>query len=185
MSWIRTHDPKKYMKKSDWLWHHFRSLVSCLKCFNLIGCPVAQSAARCSRCVCTWMVKCREHISLLIILCIIVYVTNKAHPNSSHHPNTVVESEKILPFHTLVVPYLKKKPQWPRELNGLQIKKTTSSIWQHTSLLVVLWAFAACVLSNWGSCYLNLQVFFLFCSALRSLGHRIILSCYSLSPNSI
>ncbi len=24
-------------------------------------------------------VKCREHISLLIILCIIVYVTNKAH----------------------------------------------------------------------------------------------------------
>ncbi len=38
MSWIRTHDPNKYMKKSDWLWHHFRSLVSCLKCFNLIGC---------------------------------------------------------------------------------------------------------------------------------------------------
>ncbi len=32
--------------------------------------------------VCTlgW-VKCREHISLLIILCIIVYVTNKAHPS--------------------------------------------------------------------------------------------------------
>ncbi len=26
-------------------------------------------------------VKCREHISLLIILCIIVYVTNKAHPS--------------------------------------------------------------------------------------------------------
>ncbi len=24
-------------------------------------------------------VKCREHISLLVILCIIVYVTNKAH----------------------------------------------------------------------------------------------------------
>ncbi len=37
-------------------------------------------AAHCSRCVCGlgW-VKCREHISLLIILCIIVYVTNKAH----------------------------------------------------------------------------------------------------------
>ncbi len=32
----------------------------------------------------------------------------------------------------------------------------------HISLLVVLWAFAACVLSNWGSCFLNLQVFFLF-----------------------
>ncbi len=28
--------------------------------------------------------------------------------------------------------------------------------------LVVLWAFAACALSNWGSCFLNLQVFFLF-----------------------
>ncbi len=26
-------------------------------------------------------VKCREHISLLIILCIIVYVTNEAHPS--------------------------------------------------------------------------------------------------------
>ncbi len=29
----------------------------------------------------TALVKCREHISLLIILCIIVYVTNKAHPS--------------------------------------------------------------------------------------------------------
>ncbi len=40
----------------------------------------AQSAAHCFQ-VCTlgW-VKCREHISL-IILCIIVYVTNKAHPS--------------------------------------------------------------------------------------------------------
>ncbi len=39
-----------------------------------VGCPLLQ--------VCTlgW-VKCREHISLLIILCIIVYVTNKAHPS--------------------------------------------------------------------------------------------------------
>ncbi len=39
-----------------------------------VGCQLLQ--------VCTlgW-VKCREHISLLIILCIIVYVTNKAHPN--------------------------------------------------------------------------------------------------------
>ncbi len=39
----------------------------------------AASAAHCSKCVCTWMVKWREHISLLIIFCIIVYVTNKAH----------------------------------------------------------------------------------------------------------
>ncbi len=31
-------------------------------------------------CALVW-VKCREHISLLIILCIIVYVTNKAHPD--------------------------------------------------------------------------------------------------------
>ncbi len=39
-----------------------------------VGCPLLQ--------VCTlgW-VKCREHISLLIIFCIIVYVTNKAHPS--------------------------------------------------------------------------------------------------------
>ncbi len=29
-------------------------------------------------CALGW-VKCREHISLLVILCIIVYVTNKAH----------------------------------------------------------------------------------------------------------
>ncbi len=36
----------------------------------------AQSAAHCSKCV---QVKCRKHISLLIILCIIVYVTIKAH----------------------------------------------------------------------------------------------------------
>ncbi len=52
----------------------------------------AQSAAHCSKCVCVCVstapcvcalgwVKCREHISLLIILCIIVYVTNKAHPS--------------------------------------------------------------------------------------------------------
>ncbi len=39
----------------------------------------AASAAYYSRCVYTWMVKCREHISLLVILCIIVYVKNKAH----------------------------------------------------------------------------------------------------------
>ncbi len=40
----------------------------------------AQSAAHCSKCYTLGWVKCREHISLLIILCIIVYVTNKAHP---------------------------------------------------------------------------------------------------------
>ncbi len=37
-----------------------------------VGCPLLQV------CALGW-VKCREHISLLIILCIIVYVTNKAH----------------------------------------------------------------------------------------------------------
>ncbi len=36
-----------------------------------VGCPLLQV------CALEW-VKCREHISLLIILCIIVYVTNKA-----------------------------------------------------------------------------------------------------------
>ncbi len=30
---------------------------------------------------------------------------------------------------------------------------------------VVLWAFAACALSNWRKCFLNLQVFFSICSA--------------------
>ncbi len=49
--------------------------------------PNPQLALRAQHCrlptapsVCTlgW-VKCREHISLLVILCIIVYVTNKAH----------------------------------------------------------------------------------------------------------
>ncbi len=33
--------------------------------------------------VCVHFVKCREHISLLVILCIIVYVTNKANLSSS------------------------------------------------------------------------------------------------------
>ncbi len=33
---------------------------------------------------------------------------------------------------------------------------------QRLSFLVVLWAFAAYVLSNWWKCFLNLQVFFLF-----------------------
>ncbi len=38
--------------------------------------------------------------------------------------------------------------------------------------LVVLWVFAARVLSNWWSCFLNLQAFFSICSMLSSLGHR-------------
>ncbi len=46
----------------------------------------AQSAAHCSKCVHLDGLNAentfrREHISLLIILCIIVYVTNKAHPS--------------------------------------------------------------------------------------------------------
>ncbi len=43
----------------------------------------AQSAAHLWYCAISALgwVKCREHISLLIILCIIVYVTNKAHPS--------------------------------------------------------------------------------------------------------
>ncbi len=36
------------------------------------------------------------------------------------------------------------------------------SIYSAFLYLVVLWAFAARVLSNWWSCFLNLQVFFLF-----------------------
>ncbi len=46
--------------------------------------PTASRATQCrlptapSVCALGW-VKCREHISLLVILCIIVYVTNEAH----------------------------------------------------------------------------------------------------------
>ncbi len=43
-----------------------------------VGCPLLQV------CALGW-VKCREHISLLIILCIIVYVTNKAHQSKCNH----------------------------------------------------------------------------------------------------
>ncbi len=55
--------------------------------------------------------------------------------------------------------------------------------------LVVLWAFEACVLSNWGSCFLNLQVFFL-CWALSATVHSPhegeIYSCFKrwLSKNT-
>ncbi len=42
---------------------------------NTYGIPTGCTAPLCTL---GW-VKCREHISLLIILCIIVYVTNKAH----------------------------------------------------------------------------------------------------------
>ncbi len=109
--------------------------------------------------------------------------------------------------------------RWPRELNALQIekrlqiKKTTSSIWQCTrckcsqhnqtkkraankKYLVVLWAFAVgffiCLccehfhhlLSNWWRYFLDLLALFLFacvfwsCSALSSLGHKIVLFWY-------
>ncbi len=40
----------------------------------------AQSAAHCSKCVHLDGLNAENTISLLIILCIIVYVTNKAHP---------------------------------------------------------------------------------------------------------
>ncbi len=40
--------------------------------------PLCKVPQNCSLAPLGW-VKCREHISLLIILCIIVYVTNKAH----------------------------------------------------------------------------------------------------------
>lgn len=38
--------------------------------------------------------------------------------------------------------------------------------------LVVLWLFAAHMLSNWGRSLLNLLVHFLICSAMSSFGHR-------------
>ncbi len=90
----------------------------------------------------------------------------------------------------------------PRELNALQLQKTHANRQstsksrkhlvdsrccngsQHNQIknficsaflfLVVLWAFTARVLSNWRSCFLNLQVFFSICSTLSSLGHRIM-----------
>ncbi len=90
---------------------------------------------------------------------------------------------------------------WPRELNALQIeknhlqiKKTTSSIWQHTgckysqhnqkrNALQIKCICLCCehlhhLLSNWWKCFLDLLVLFLFacvfwsCSALSSLGHH-------------
>ncbi len=53
------------------------------------------NSAHCSRCVCECVstasgvcalgwVKCREHISLLVILCIIVYVTNLKNNNNTN-----------------------------------------------------------------------------------------------------
>ncbi len=72
-----------------------------------VGCPLLQ--------VCTlgW-VKCREHISLLIILCIIVYVTNKAHhqilyvaKNGPFYAGkrfiSVVETVSFIPAHCLLL----------------------------------------------------------------------------------
>ncbi len=40
---------------------------------------------------------------------------------------------------------------------------------QRVSFLVVLWAFAACALSNWRKCFLNLQMFFSICNAFLFL----------------
>ncbi len=81
---------------------------------------------------------------------------------------------------------------WLRELNALQLQKAHANrkspsksrkhlhqfdsrcckCSQHNQIknficstflcLVVLWAFVACVLSNWWSCFLNLQVFFFY-----------------------
>ncbi len=60
--------------------------------------------------------------------------------------------------------------RWWKCSQHKQIKKHTANAHNTTKyilfgaqpILVVLWAFAACVMSNWGSCFLNLQVFFLF-----------------------
>ncbi len=51
-------------------------------------------------------VKCREHISLLIILCIFVYVTNKAHLSlicCRRRCNSCIETSHMLYFSTDVV----------------------------------------------------------------------------------
>ncbi len=58
----------------------------------------ASSAASCTMQVCAlgW-VKCREHISLLVILCIIVYVTNKANLSLIWASETVLK--KIQPVY--------------------------------------------------------------------------------------
>ncbi len=51
-----------------------------------VGCPLLQV------CALGW-VKYREHISLLVILCIIVYVINKAHL-SVHHLYQALQEKK-------------------------------------------------------------------------------------------
>ncbi len=97
----------------------------------------------------------------------------------------------------------KNTKNWNKQL---QIKKTTSSIWQHerckcsqhnqikkctanthntTKQRIKLFIWLCCehlqhLLSNWWRCFLDLLVLFLFacvfwsCSALSSLGHRIM-----------
>ncbi len=54
------------LRWDPWARHQYPKLLPGQR---TVGCPLLQFG---------W-VKCREHISLLIILCILVYVTNKAH----------------------------------------------------------------------------------------------------------
>ncbi len=64
--------------------HCSRCVCVCVHCSRCVCVCVSTAPGVCVWCVSTaqvvcvlgW-VKCREHISLLVILCIIVYVTNK------------------------------------------------------------------------------------------------------------
>ncbi len=66
----------------SWLWQEVSTTE--VRPLSKAPPPTAPRAPQCRLptapgvCALGW-VKCREHISLLIILCIIVYVTNKAH----------------------------------------------------------------------------------------------------------
>ncbi len=68
-------------------------------------------------CALGW-VKCREHISFLIILCIIVYVTNKAHLSlicivcfhSWWFENSII-------FHIIYIITISFSPGWHKRLN--------------------------------------------------------------------
>ncbi len=53
---------------------------------------------------------------------------------------------------------------------------------QCVSFLVVLWAFAAHVSSNWGSCFLNLQVFFSISFLVVSIGSACVVKLRKLFP---
>ncbi len=102
---------------------------------------------------------------------------------------------KNLTTHTLQM--LTTQPKKKRAVNRkehLQIKKTTSSIWQHTRckcsqhnqihFICSVFIFFGCVvsilqhvLSNWGSRFLNLQVFFLF--AARFFSFLVVLWAFA------